>query len=110
MVQNRIPNKILQFYKKSIKKDVLNKELRQTELLFAEIILIKETQKSHLADEIKALTKNKSISKSSSIYKLSPFLDKNEVVRVNGRIENANVTEEMKTPAILPKKAILQNC
>lgn len=78
-------------------------ELTQEELRKAEKILLQEAQKVSFLYEITNLNQKKNVPKSSPIYKLSPFIDKEGVLRVNGRIGNANVPEEMKFPAILPR-------
>lgn len=95
--------KFCDFVKQKQKKSDFKNELTQDELRTAEILLLKEAQYEVFSDEIKALLQGKIISKSSSIYKQSPFMDSQGVLRVGGRIENADVPEEMKNPAILPK-------
>ena len=42
--------------------------------------------------------------KTSSLYRLDPFPDKDGVLRVGGRIRNALVSYEIKHPVILPSK------
>lgn len=42
--------------------------------------------------------------KTSSLYRLDPFLDKDGILRVGGRIRNALVSYEIKHPVILPSK------
>ena len=48
--------------------------------------------------------RNLSMKKTSSLYRLDPFLDKYGVLRVGGRIRNALVSYEIKHPVILPSK------
>lgn len=84
-------------------KDVLT----QDELYAAELLLLKEAQIEYFANEIKILRQKQSLPKSSSIYKLSPFIHCDGVLRVSGRVHEANVPEEMKSPAILPKQSYL---
>lgn len=69
--------------------------LLQDEIKQAEIILIRQ--------EISELKKNGKIGKNSSIYKLSAYLDSDEVLRIDGRIDNAIAPDELKHPAIMPK-------
>ncbi|XP_026482864.1 uncharacterized protein LOC113391113 [Ctenocephalides felis] len=40
---------------------------------------------------------------SSKLISLNPFLDSNDLLRVGGRLENANISFEQKHPIILPK-------
>ena len=42
--------------------------------------------------------------KSSSIYQLDPFLGKDGILRVGGRIRRASLPENVKNPCILPRK------
>ena len=46
----------------------------------------------------------KTVKKSSSIYQLDPFLGKDGILRVGGRIRRANIPENIKHPCILPRK------
>ncbi|KAK3729896.1 hypothetical protein QZH41_001714 [Actinostola sp. cb2023] len=48
--------------------------------------------------------KKQTLKKTSSIYKLDPFIDQDGLVRVGGRIGNADVPEEVRHPVILPRK------
>ena len=49
--------------------------------------------------------RNNTLKKTSSLYKLDPFVDKNGLLRIGGRIRRANVPLEVKHPLILPKKS-----
>ncbi|KAH8346288.1 hypothetical protein KR084_001055, partial [Drosophila pseudotakahashii] len=52
-----------------------------------------------------ALIRGDSIGKSSQLWKLSPILDQEGVIRMNGRINNAIAVEEgTRRPILLPKK------
>jgi hypothetical protein len=46
----------------------------------------------------------KTVKKSSSIYKLDPFLGKDGILRVGGRIRRASLPENVKHQCILPRK------
>ena len=48
---------------------------------------------------------NDTLKKTSSIYKLDPFVDKNGLLRIGGRIRRADVPLEVKHKLILPKKS-----
>ena len=47
--------------------------------------------------------------KSSSLYKLDPFLDEDGVLRVGGRLGKSSVPYDVKYPVILPKKGHVTN-
>ena len=78
----------------------------------AEMALVRAIQAKHFAMEIDAMTKwkmnsptsRKEISRKSSIYCLNPFLDAQGVIRVGSRLAHANLDDEAKFPAVLPKK------
>lgn len=92
---------VIHFVKKlqnSIGGDILSQE----ELKKAETILLKQAQTEYF-EEIKTLKKGGKISKNSSIYKLSPYLDDDNILRIDGRIDYANISYELKHPAIIPK-------
>ena len=52
-----------------------------------------------------ARRRNDTLKKTSSLYKLDPFVDKNGLLRIGGRIRRADVPLEVKHPLILPKKS-----
>lgn len=70
--------------------------------------LCKIAQRDVFCEEYNQLKTNKPVSKSSPIFKLTPFLDKEGLIRLSGRINNATcVVRCTKEPIILPKKHIL---
>ncbi|XP_055590318.1 uncharacterized protein LOC129742446 [Uranotaenia lowii] len=92
--------------------------LKQEELLRAENYLFQTAQWSAFADEIctimchrpKAEGMHVPMDKKSKLYQLSPYLDENNVLRVDGRIgAAANASENLKFPVILPKKHPITN-
>ena len=86
----------------------------------AELAIIKPLQQAAFGEEIKILhslhlygdvtyrtlakTRNMSMKKTSSLFRLNPFLDENGVLRVGGRIKHAMVSFDVKHPIILPSK------
>jgi hypothetical protein len=62
-------------------------------------------QKRCFSAEFESLSKGESIPKSSSIWRLRPFLDpESGLLRVGSRLQEADVPYEYKFPIILPKK------
>ena len=51
-----------------------------------------------------ARKQNQEIKQASMLYLLDPFLDKEGILRVGGRIRQASRHEDIKNPVILPKK------
>ena len=51
-----------------------------------------------------ARKQNQEIKQASMLYRLDPFLDREGILRVGGRIQQASLHEDIKNPVILPKK------
>ncbi len=64
--------------------------------------LIKLVQVMYFSREIKALKKGEPL-KDSRVSNLNPFLDKDEVIRVGGRLDQSNLSYDKKHPILLPK-------
>ncbi|KAL2089355.1 hypothetical protein ACEWY4_014043 [Coilia grayii] len=72
------------------------------ELLQASKIIIQSVQRTAFPEEIKSLSHSSTVFKNSSISKLNPILDEEGMLRVGGRLANAEVGDEEKRPLILP--------
>nr|CAI5856921.1 unnamed protein product [Callosobruchus analis] len=66
--------------------------------------LIKCAQKECFAQEICDLESNRKINKKSKLLMLNPFLDKNNVLRVGGRLKNSAYSYDKRHPMILSPK------
>lgn len=64
--------------------------------------IIKYVQSIYYAKEMAKLQKKEEISNKSNILTLNPFIDKNGIIRVGGRLENAILSYEEKHPMIIP--------
>lgn len=69
----------------------------------SEQAIIRLVQKDTFGPELDQLHAGKGVLKSSSIFKLEPFLDSKGIMRVKGRVANAPVPFSIKHPVILPK-------
>lgn len=76
--------------------------LQWCELRHAHDVIIKVVQRSTFKEEIDALERSKVVKK-SSLNSLNPFLDSKGLLRVGGRLRNANLAETVKHQLILPK-------
>ena len=85
------------------------------ELQNAEVEIIKAVQREVFKEEINLLCSadtqgsqdrntSRVMKKSSTLYRLDPFLDKSGVLRVGGRLKHADLTTAERHPIILPKK------
>ena len=82
------------------------------ELQRAEKEIIRIVQCHAFKDEIALLQrpdKDITLKQSSSIYGLDPFLDKEGILRVGGRIRRAKVSVDIKHPMIIPKHGHVTN-
>ncbi|GBN98193.1 hypothetical protein AVEN_154690-1 [Araneus ventricosus] len=68
----------------------------------AEIFLINHFQARYFAPEIACLKKGSSVSQSSKLKFLNPFIDNDGCIRVGGRISYSNVSCNQRHPIILP--------
>ena len=87
------------------------------EILSAEREILKAAQKVAFSKEMgllkpfqegqdrsSAQQKKRAMKATSSLYRLDPFLDHDGVLRVGGRIQRGDFTDETKFPVILPRK------
>lgn len=86
-----------------------------TELMQAEMIMIRTVQNECFADEIKLLEgaertegrdrsrQRKNLLKKSSLYRLDPFVYTEGVLRVGGRLRRSHPSFPEKHPSLLPK-------
>ena len=90
-----------------------------------EMAIIRCLQHEHFKEEIKTLSmlqtngeftdrrrakqRNLNLKKSSSLYRLDPYLDANDILRVGGRLRRANISEVSKHPVILPRRSHITN-
>ncbi|XP_062538448.1 uncharacterized protein LOC134206736 [Armigeres subalbatus] len=83
---------------------ITNGPLRTEELRAAENSIFRLVQRESYAAEISILTQGKQIPQNSQLYKSTPFLDDDGVLRMRGRTSGcAFISEEAKNPIILPR-------
>ena len=71
-----------------------------------QVAIFKMVQAEFFDREIKHLMSKKGmVPNYSSISKLDPFLDSNNIIRVGGRLRKSSLTEAEQHPVIFPKKA-----
>jgi hypothetical protein len=89
--------------------------LSVSDLNNAESITIRLIQEKHLNKEInyyrsrggQQLKTNKKRRKEGNLWKLDPFIDTENVLRVGGRFKKSNLCDNLKHPIILPKNCTL---
>jgi len=80
--------------------------LSAAELKEASLFWLRYVQQNNFQNEIKALKVNRSVSNSSCLASLSPFLGEDKLIRLGGRIENSPLSFKERHPIILPKHRI----
>ena len=78
--------------------------LLTSELTVSENYWISLAQRQAFVTEIEALKNDESLSKSSRLFSLHPFLDSSGLLRVGGRGRNAQMSYSLIHPVILPGK------
>ena len=89
-------------------KTVSDVPISVTDINEAEYAILKFTQSQHFHHEIDILigtnSEHPAIPKSSSIYKLDPFI-LGDLLRVGGRLTRAHIPDNSKFPVLLPNKS-----
>ena len=80
-------------------------ELKVAEIQDALYRLIKLAQAKVYPKEMDAMQKKNTLDPASSLAKVTPYLDKRELICVGGRLENAPVPLDTRHPIILPSRA-----
>ncbi|XP_055523175.1 uncharacterized protein LOC129717331 [Wyeomyia smithii] len=95
------------------KYPIIRSPLKQKEFQQAECHLLRACQAEVFGDELKTLIKNRNrpvnewvaLEKSSPLYKLTPLIDENDIIRMEGRTEKAEFWPfDLRFPIILPKE------
>ena len=73
----------------------------------AEHQIIRASQRRHFSDKIKLIERSKCVKRSSSIYKLDPYIDGNGLLSVGGRLIQSTIDESVKHPLLIRKGSIL---
>ena len=105
----RVMTYVLRFTNRTRKRTTPSTTWITTEELHnSRIILIKTVQKVHFDSDIKALQRNTSLRQYSRLRSLTPFLDKDGLIRVGGRLSNNDLLSfTEKHPYIIPKESQL---
>lgn len=81
-----------------------NKHISQEQLQLAKATIIREVQREVYADDIRSMEKGESLHRQSPLAKLSPFIDSDTILRVGGRLSNAQLTTNETHPMLIPSK------
>ena len=87
--------------------DERTRRLTGTERRLAEQWLLKEAQKRSFLKEINLLKRKKLVGKDSRLKTLNPFMDKNDLLRLGGRLTNSARSTTISQPIIVDAKDVL---
>jgi len=74
----------------------------EEELLRAKVFIVKSTQNECYSDELKCINSASNISSSSSLWKLCPIMDQDQLLRVGGWIGQSDLSMNETHPIIIP--------
>ncbi|XP_070171009.1 uncharacterized protein [Polyergus mexicanus] len=80
--------------------------LSAAELKEASLFWLRYVQQRHFPSEIQALNDKSLLPRSSSLLSLYPFLGKDKLIRLGGRIDHSSLSYDERHPIILPKHRI----
>ncbi|XP_029347204.1 uncharacterized protein LOC100569539 [Acyrthosiphon pisum] len=107
---NRITAYILRFCHNARTKlisDRLLNSLSVTEISNATTVLLRKMQSISFAPEIAELKSSRPVGRRSALRTLNPFIDQDGLVRVGGRLINADIAYTSKCPIVLPAKGTI---
>ncbi|XP_066602492.1 uncharacterized protein [Prorops nasuta] len=76
--------------------------LSASEIRDSIVAIVQVVQRTHFADELSALNHGSRIPSRSKLLSLYPVTDSQGILRIGGRLRNAEISEQMKHPIILP--------
>ena len=82
----------------------MKEKLTVDELQKAEIAILKYVQGQSFTEEITALKSQQAVRRSSSTYRLSPMIRDDDLLCIEGRLRNSNLSASSKHQVILPSK------
>lgn len=67
---------------------------------------IRAEQGKYFSAEIQRINHRQAMAVTSKLIPLAPYLDEHDILRVNGRLKNANLSENQRNPIILPTGSV----
>lgn len=96
---------IMNLKSKLSKTELKTGELTVKEISKAEVLIFRSVQQEIFEEEYQQLLHQNAVSKKSEIYRLTPALDDDGLIRLNGRIDNATTVPLFtRRPIILPRQ------
>ena len=89
-------------------KTAFNKNLSLNEIQNAEMEIFKYFQSKYFSCELSCINKKSPLQKNSILKKLSPIIDEKGILRVGGRLDQANLPYDARHPIIVPSSHLSQ--
>ncbi|XP_043501616.1 uncharacterized protein LOC122523809 [Polistes fuscatus] len=83
--------------------------LNPADLEKAKTFWIRATQEAYFSPELRTLSEGQSLHKRHVLTRLTAFVDRVGILRVGGRLQNSQLDEDSKHPAILPPQSKFTN-
>ena len=96
-------------YLAKLKKTRSDLTITKKDMIKAANFIIKIVQLNDFKDEHQSLQHKIPIKKTSPLYKLDPYIDDNDLIRVGGRLRRGTFDANLKYPVILPKNSHVTN-
>ncbi|CAI6344950.1 unnamed protein product [Macrosiphum euphorbiae] len=98
---------MLRFVNRARKLPIHDGPIQYTETEEAMLHIVRMTQRSYFANLFNTLKSQTSKVSPRSIAQLAPFVDKNHIIRVGGRLRQSQVPFETQNPILIPKSSIV---
>ncbi|XP_076397868.1 uncharacterized protein LOC143266117 [Megachile rotundata] len=95
----------MRFFTNASQQTKITGPLSLDEIRKAHNLIIKCTQAQYFAKELTELKQKNHVSRSSKILALSPFIDRDGIIRVGGRLQKSKLSYGQKHPILLPKSS-----
>lgn len=105
----RVTAYCIRFCKNASRSETNTGPLSIREISRAHNFILRQVQSQHFANEIKELEQGKPTPRDSKILPLTPFIDSDGLIRVGGRLQNANISYNQKHPILLPRSHHITN-
>lgn len=79
--------------------------MKAAEIIDAEKAIIRLIRMSRFREEVHDLKMGKRVDKNSKLTLLNPFIDKEGIIRVGGRLKNSNLLQSQQFPMILSQSS-----
>ncbi|XP_075150612.1 uncharacterized protein LOC142224708 [Haematobia irritans] len=103
----RVLSYVFRFYNSTRRRIVIDiayttTNIAQSEIVFVKKRLINLAQRHYFRNEYDAIVQNNIIPKDSPITTLNPFIDQENIIRVNGRLAHSSLPYSERHPIIIP--------